>query len=45
MIDIRSLILSYLYIVLISNGDINSYLFNPISVFNHRISKEYAKDK
>ena len=45
MVDIRSLILSYMYIVLSNNQDINSYLFNPMSVVNHRISQEYAKDK
>jgi hypothetical protein len=34
-----------MYIVLSNNQDINSYLFNPLSVVNHRISQEYAKDK
>lgn len=39
MVDIRSLVLSYLYIVFTSNNDINSYVFFPAMVLKHHLSK------
>ena len=44
MVDVRSIIYSYLYIVLTSNKDLNSYLFAPEMIVKHSICKDYMKE-
>ena len=44
MVDVRSIIYSYLYIVLTSNKDLNSYLFTPEMILKHSICKDYIHE-
>jgi hypothetical protein len=43
MVDIRSIIFSYTYIVLKNNKDLNSLLFAMLMIKQHYVSKDYAK--
>jgi hypothetical protein len=44
MVDIRSIIFSYTYIVLKNNKDLNSLLFAVLMVKQHSVCKDYMKD-
>ncbi len=43
MVDIRSIIFSYTYIVLKNNKDLNSLLFALLMIKQHSVCKDYMK--